>query len=418
MRLRSARSALGQDGTATKEPGPTMLSNTAATYGSVAKTFHWLIAALIITMIPLGIYAAGLPDAAPSKPVLFSLHKTLGLFIFLVAIARIIWAIVQPKPAALHPDRRVETYLAALVHWLLYGSLILVPLSGWVHHAATTGFAPIWWPFGQGLPFIPTDDGIAHAAKALHIIFERVLVLSLLLHVAGAVKHHLIDRDDTLRRMLPGQRDLAASGTAHPKHRTAPFFALGVYAAALGIGAGLGLFAQDRIEVEVLARAESQWQVQEGALAISVTQLGSKVDGRFEDWTAAINFSETADADGIHGDVEVTISIPSLTLGSVTAQAMGADFFNAEAHPTAVYRASILAAEAGYIAEGTLTIRDQSAPVTLPFALQIENGTGTMQGQTVIDRTAFGIGSGTQPNEDSLGFEVQLSVELTATRTQ
>ena len=395
-----------------------MLSNTEAAYGSITKTFHWLIAVLILTMIPLGIYAAGLPDAAPSKPVLFSLHKTMGLFIFFTALARIVWAITQPKPAPLHPDRKVETYLAALVHWLLYASLIVVPLSGWVHHAATTGFAPIWWPFGQGLPFVPIDDGIAHTAKALHIIFERVLVLSLLLHIAGAVKHHLIDRDDTLRRMLPGKSDQAVVSAPHPKHRTAPFVAAGIYAAALGIGTSLGLFAQDRIEVEALAEAESEWQVQEGTLAISVTQLGSKVDGQFADWTAAINFKETADAEGKHGDVEVTISIPSLTLGSVTSQAMGADFFNAETHPTAIYRADILAVETGYVAEGTLTIRDQTAPVTLPFTLQIEGDTATMQGETVIDRTAFGIGAGTQPDEGSLGFDVGLSVELTATRAQ
>ncbi len=395
-----------------------MRRNSAATYGSVTKSFHWLIAALIVTMIPLGIYAAGLPDADPWKPTLFSLHKTMGLFIFFTALARIVWAISQPKPAELHPDRKVETFVAALVHWLLYASLIVVPLSGWIHHAATTGFAPIWWPFGQGLPFVPIDDSIAHTAKALHIIFERVLVLSLLLHIAGALKHHIIDRDDTLRRMLPGHTEPAhlPASSHNSRGLAAPILAVGVYITAIATGAGLGLFSEDRIEAEALAEVDSAWQVQEGTLALTVTQLNAPVEGRFADWTAAINFDETPDADGRYGDVEVTVSIPSLTLGSVTSQAMGADFFNAEAHPTATYRADIIDGDAGYIAQGTLTIRDMSAPVTLPFTLQIDGDAAMMSGQTVLNRLDFGIGAGTQPTEGSLAHDVTLTVTLTATR--
>jgi hypothetical protein len=82
--------------------------------------------------------------------------------------------------------------------------MLIVPLSGWVHHAATTGFAPIWWPFGQSLPFVPVDATVAATAGAMHWLFTKILAASILLHVAGALKHHLIDRDATLRRMLPG----------------------------------------------------------------------------------------------------------------------------------------------------------------------------------------------------------------------
>ncbi|MBT8474330.1 MAG: cytochrome b/b6 domain-containing protein, partial [Alphaproteobacteria bacterium] len=135
------------------------LGNTATRYGGVAKTFHWLTALLILTALPLGVIANGAPfetDAEIARKIwLFSLHKTVGVTAFFVALARIAWALTQPKPAALHPDRRFETRLAETVHWLLYASLVLVPLSGWLHHAAATGFAPIWWPFGQTLPFVP-----------------------------------------------------------------------------------------------------------------------------------------------------------------------------------------------------------------------------------------------------------------------
>lgn len=115
--------------------------NTNHSYGSVAKTFHWLIALLILTMIPLGIVASDMAHniKAATTPVteafvactafLFSLHKTLGVAVFFIALARIAWAVTQPKPVLLKAERRLESYAAEAVHWLLYGSLLLVPLT-------------------------------------------------------------------------------------------------------------------------------------------------------------------------------------------------------------------------------------------------------------------------------------------------
>ncbi|MBS8271498.1 cytochrome, partial [Halomonas litopenaei] len=126
------------------------------TYGTVTKTFHWLTALLIITIVPLGVVAYNLPyetnEQLALKALLFSYHKTLGVIVFAVALARIVWAFTQTKPAPLHPERKSETWLAETVHWLLYISLVAVPLTGWIHHAATEGFAPILLPISQDLP--------------------------------------------------------------------------------------------------------------------------------------------------------------------------------------------------------------------------------------------------------------------------
>ena len=132
------------------------LTNTQIRYGGVAKTFHWLTALLILTLIVLGLVAEDLPYATDAelarKAWLFSLHKTLGVLVFFVALARILWAVSQPRPGLLNADKRAESFLAELVHWLLYGALVIVPLSGWIGHAAASGFAPIWWPLGQSVP--------------------------------------------------------------------------------------------------------------------------------------------------------------------------------------------------------------------------------------------------------------------------
>lgn len=410
------------------------LSNTHQSYGSLSKAFHWATVLLIFTVIPLGIIANGLAhevrapgfsgdQAVVARTVLlFSLHKTIGVTIFFLALARIVWALRQPKPELLNGDKPLEATLAEMVHWLLYGSLILVPLTGWIHHAATSGFAPIRWPFGQNLPFVPKDETLAHLSGGLHVIFERVLVLAIFLHVAGALKHHVIDRDATLRRMLPGQITPPATPVQNHSGLLALLGALAIWGAALGVGSALGVIgghgdakAAPELAPE-LAEVQSDWQVQDGTLGLSVQQMGSAVEGSFADWTAAIRFAEP-DAPGPAGSVEVTIAIASLTLGSVTDQAMGADFFDAGAFPTATFNAEIVKTDTGYVARGPLTIKDRSVPIELPFELTLEGNRARMQGSVTLRRLDFGIGAA-MPDDSSLGFDVVVSVSLSAAQTE
>lgn len=424
------------------------LKNTSIRYGAVSKSFHWLTALLILTVIPLGLIAHDMahdlsnPEVASTQDdilrtaLLFSMHKTTGVLIFVVALARILWACTQPKPAPLHPDRRLETFLAETVHWLLYGSLVLVPLTGWIHHAATVGFAPIWWPFGQSLPFVTKDEAVSELFATLHMVLERVLLVSLILHIAGALKHQIVDRDSTLRRMLPGDGVIeeTAAGKAH---LALPFAAaLATWCAALGIAAMLGLFAPETRHTtaetttpiqaaespaepaatsQTTDAASSGWQVTEGTLAISITQMGSTVTGQFDDWTADIIFEDPT-APGPAGNVEVSIAISSLTLGSVTQQAMGPDFFDAETFPAARFVADITKTETGYVATGPLTLRDVTIPVTWPFDLKLEGETATMNGTLTLQRLDYGIGAN-MPDETSLGFFVDVNVSLVATKS-
>ncbi|RKT34587.1 cytochrome b561 [Roseovarius halotolerans] len=406
------------------------LSNTSTTYGSVTKTFHWLTALLILAMFPLGLLASDLahdvrggsasPDdsALQLAATLFSMHKTIGVALFFVALARIAWAIGQPKPALLNGDKPAEAWLAETVHWLLYGSLVAVPLSGWVHHAASSGFAPIWWPLGQSLPLVPKDERLADITGTLHYLLQWMLLAAIALHVAGALKHHLLDGDATLRRMLPGQNP-ALPTERQPGHVLPLLTALALWGAVLGGAGWLGWFtprdhaADIAVQGAPLDAVESEWQVEDGSLQITVVQMGSEVTGSFADWTASIDYSDSADANGRHGSVDVTISIPSLTLGSVTSEALGADYFNAEAFPTARFNADLLSTDDGKLARGTLTIRDQSVPVEMPFTLDIQGDSATAQGGLSVDRRAFGIGG---ESTGSLAASVEITFDLTARR--
>ncbi|MEM6940542.1 MAG: cytochrome b/b6 domain-containing protein [Pseudomonadota bacterium] len=394
------------------------LTNTDTHFGSVTKGFHWLTALLILTLIPLGWIANQLPYTTDAelarKAWLFSLHKTLGVAAFFVASLRILWALSQQKPGLLNADKKLESFAAEIVHWTLYGALVIVPLSGWISHAAAAGFAPIWWPFGQDLPLVPKSIDVEHFFIALHLVSTKVLILSLVLHIGGAFKHHLIDRDGTLRRMLPGPVNIPRLD--QPAHSRAPFSgALLVWAVAVGIGALLANSSpKESIAAIALEEVASDWAVTEGEIGLTVNQFGSDVAGSFADWTASITFDETV-TEGEAGSVTTTIAIPSLTLGSVTSQAMGADFFDATTHPTAVFAAALMRADAGYVAEGTLTIKETEVPITLPFSLNIEGDTATVQAEVSLDRRDFGIGASVG-DESSLRFGVDVAITLTATR--
>ncbi|EAQ27168.1 cytochrome b/b6 domain-containing protein [Roseovarius sp. 217] len=400
------------------------ITNSATSYGSITKSFHWLTALLILSNLPLGwlatqvahqIEATPTEDLIARATVLFSLHKTLGVAIFFVALARIVWAISQPKPGLLNGDRTIEAWAAETVHWLLYGSLVLVPLSGWVHHAATSGFAPIWWPLGQNLPLVPKSETLSETASTLHFVLMLVLAAAITAHVAGALKHHLLDGDATLRRMLPGRMDAIPTAN-QPNHALPLVAALAIWLGAVGGATWLGWFgAAETSSPATLAAVESDWQVESGQLQVTVQQLGSAVTGSFADWTANIAYSESPDDAGQHGTVEVTVGIASLSLGSVTQQAMGTDFFNTSEFPTARFAADLMATESGPVARGTLTIRDQSVPVEMPFDLTITGDTATAQGTLTLDRRNFNVGNGVK-DEKSLGFGVDVSFDLTATR--
>ncbi len=394
--------------------------NTATSFGLIARSFHWLTALVILTAFPLGIIANDMatgPETIAAKAQLFSLHKTLGVAAFFLGLARILWALTQPRPAPLHPDRRLESFAAEAVHWMLYLSLLLVPLSGWVHHAAVDGFAPILWPFGQGLPLVPKSEAVAAAAGGVHWVITKLLVVAILLHIAGALKHHLIDRDDTLRRMTRGTsapaQALAQTQTKAGHSAIVPLgLALVVYAA--GVGAALYMAApnQGPAIAQTATQTSGNWQVQSGTLGFSVQQMGAGVDGSFANWTAEITHDDTI-TDGETGQVKVTIDLASVTLGSVSDQAKGPEFFDVATQPSAVFEAKLTATAEGPRAVGTLVLHGLTQPVTLPFALNITGDTAEMTGEVTLDRRDFGIGAG-YADEATVGFSVIVKIALTA----
>lgn len=218
-------------------------------------------------------------------------------------------------------------------------------------------------PFGQSLPFVPKDEMLSHIFSSLHIIFERDLIFSIVLHIVGAFKHHFVDKDATLRRMLPGQVHLPDVAPV-ASSKLPVIAAVGVYAIALVVSAGMGMLSVPRASNNVtkLLEVESEWKVEEGSVGISVFELGSTTKGNFSDGIAEIDFNEIAEG-GVHGSVSVQIALSSLKLVSVTDVAIGPELFDVVQFPTAAYVGPILFDGTNYLVDGSLEIRDKKMTI-------------------------------------------------------
>lgn len=406
-------------------------ANTTRAYGTVHRFLHWTIALLILSAIALGLYAesfrAGGAATLARMVEVFSIHKTVGIAVLFLALARVLWVLVQGHPRPLHPQRRLETLVASTVHWALYGGMLLMPLAGWLLHSAAPGggFADILWPFGQRLPGVPQDAALAERFTAFHVNGWWLLALLIALHIAGTLKHTVIDRDATLARMA-GNAALVPEPPRQPRPNRwlPPLLALALWGGLAAWAATVERLpeaapgqASEEAAPAAAASAEtaaSAWTVQSGTLGLSVTQAGVPVEGQFGTWTAAITYDETTGT----GEVTAEINIASLTLGAISGMATGPDFLNAPAFPTARFEGTITRAAQGgtaHQATGTLTVAGQTQPATLPFDLTIAGDQATAQGTLTLDRRDFGVGA-TYADESTVAFPVVVLVNLSATR--
>lgn len=178
------------------------LRNTKESWGSLAKTFHWVIAALVLGMIGFGLYVHDLPRG-PLKAELMAYHKSTGMLILALMSARLLWRLVNPTPVLPPALKGWEKAVAMGTHWLLYGLVFLMPVSGYVMTSAANVPFRFFQTFTMPLVIAP-DRQLFGVAHDLHESVWIVLAVALALHIGAALRHHFLLKDDVLRRMLPG----------------------------------------------------------------------------------------------------------------------------------------------------------------------------------------------------------------------
>lgn len=175
--------------------------NTQAAWGTIAKSFHWLMAVLILAQLVIGKVADEMA-LSPQKLDLFVWHKSIGVSILLLALLRLSWRIGNPPPSPPPGIPHWETLLARIGHTSLYLLLFAVPISGWcVSDSSRIPFKAFWIvPMPD---WLPSDRPAQEFAEDVHVMLIVALLIVLAIHIAAALRHHLLLRNDTLRRMLP-----------------------------------------------------------------------------------------------------------------------------------------------------------------------------------------------------------------------
>ena len=191
----------------------TALRNDSNTYGLVARVLHWGMGLAILAMFAMGVYMRQLTYYDPLYQVLPNIHRSTGIILMVLLVARLIWKVANPTPSDDHL-KPVERKISTLVHWVFYGLLLAIMVAGYL--ISTSDGRPIS-VFGLfEVPSLYKDTSITKTVGWLHEYMSYALIGLVVLHAAAAIKHHVIDKDVTLIRMWSGksQRKDAPSDAA------------------------------------------------------------------------------------------------------------------------------------------------------------------------------------------------------------
>lgn len=177
------------------------MPHTHSTYTTTAKALHWLVGLLMMVVFALGFYMADLPFS-PAKLQYYSWHKWAGITVLVLAVVRLAWRLTHQPPALPAQMPLWQQWLAHAGHAVLYGMMLAIPLSGWLMSSAK-GFQTVWFGVLPLPDLVAADAELGKTLATLHAWLNWGFVAVLASHIGAALKHHFIDRDDILTRMLP-----------------------------------------------------------------------------------------------------------------------------------------------------------------------------------------------------------------------
>jgi cytochrome b561 len=416
-------------------PVDSLDTSSARRYTTVAIVLHWAIAAAILFQLVGGKWMVSAGAAATGSVfTVFQVHKTVGLTILALTLARIIWRLANPAPALPDGMSRFERFAASITHLGFYAFLIAVPLSGWAMASVSPTGVPTFFLLLDSLPFahlpLLADAGLTerHTAeaflKSVHYYLALAMGLLIVLHVAAALKHQFIAKDNLIARMIISARSAPNSVAKASVGGIAAAAALMFLVGGIAWGIGQSMTYQSATVSNAAGQADAgstpnAWVIDHAAssLGFTITYTGNDVAGSIGSWTGDILFDPN---DLENARATITIDMTSVSLGDATlqAQASGGDGFDLANHATATYQANQFtrADDGSYQADGTLTLRGVSLNVPLSFTFNEADGVATVTGSTSVNRLDFGIGAVGAANEAWLLYQVEIAFDLTATR--
>lgn len=364
------------------------------------KLLHWAMAALLLAMVFAGLIMTRAADTAAatgdySTRVLgltifdaYQLHKSVGAVLFALVLLRLIIRLRLPGPAFPGHMPRVERLAARGAHLALYGLMLSLPVTGWLMASASPLGIPtiVFGLFALPHP-IGSDAGLEATLGILHLTGGLALLALTALHVAAALKHHLVDRDDVLRAILP-----RLCRRPDPSSVSALVVAL--------------IFCWSATP----APAQSAWSVNgaDSALGFTLQIGGTEARGAFEIWSAEVDFDPAAPQ---AGSVTVRVDIDAPQARGTIANA---DWLDVAGHPNAIFVGTGFdwTEDGNFSLPGTLTLRGVSRPLTLTGTLVIDGDTAQATLSAPILRLDHGVGT----PDPSVSPEVTVIATLIAMR--
>lgn len=405
-------------------------------YTAIAVTLHWIIAFMIVGLILVGWQMGDMEPGAPGQEQLYQLHKSFGISLLILTVARIAWRVLNPPPPLPAEMKGWERTASHAVHFGFYALMLAMPLSGWLYVSTaydfdvpTVLFGVVSWPDLPGVGFLANPAGHG-AVEFVHSKLAWVAIGLLVLHVAGALKHDLLDEEGVLHRMLPGLFDPSAGPARAPR---GGLIAFGTAAAVFVAIAAIPVMAEGRSAgpppAAPLARPSATasgvsapaWQVEatREPIRFSGTHEGNAYTGGFPDWTASIAFDP--DNPGA-GAATVTVDLTSVTTNKklYTDSLKAPEWFHVGDHPVATVRIDGFAAGDGadtYTADATLSLKDREQTVPLTAEIVIDGETAQVSGTAAFSRAALDLGMSSDPGADWVGDEVTVTFAFTASRS-
>jgi len=409
-------------------------------YSYTAITLHWLIALLLAFQIALGWALEG--NNSPELFARYQLHKSVGITILLLSLARLAARLFTPRPPASDGPAWTRA-LASTVHWLFYLVMILGPLTGWLLVSTARVQVPTLLYGLIPWPHLPVGRSWHEPAESIHGAMAWLAIGLFALHIIGALRHQWLLGKPELQRMIPFARGKAVGAAIGAIALVAGAFTAGnsIYrdkkqattkqrpaAPVTPISAATTTPALSAEAPEAQAAEEAvaedtkqplaDWTVASGGrLGFTARWNGEAIDGRFGRWRAAIRFSPDELA---NSTIRVTVDLGSADTGDGQRDdsLKSSDFFDVGAHPSAVFATRDIRHLGGdkYEARGTLDLRGTSKPATLRFTLRIEGDRAHVAGTARIDRTAFGVGQGEWAATDAIAAAVDIAFSFNATR--
>lgn len=411
----------------------------AQRYSYTAITLHWLIALLLAFQIALGWALEG--NNSPELFARYQLHKSIGISILLLSLARLAVRLFVSRPPA--SDGPAWTLaLANIVHWLFYLVMILGPITGWLLVSTAKVQVPTLLYGIIPWPHLPVGRAWHEPAESIHGAMAWLVIGLFALHIAGALRHQWLLGKPELQRMLPFARGRAVGVAIGALALVGAAFAAGnlVYperpqrvaekqlaapVAQPGAPSVPAPKVEETPEAEATKTAPEEttqpladWTIMPGGrLGFTARWNGEAVNGSFSRWRAAIRFSPDELA---RSTIRVTVDLASADTGDGQRDdsLKSSDFFNVPAQPNAVFGARDIRHLGGdrYEARGTLDLRGVSKPATIRFTLHIDGDRARVAGTARIDRTSFGVGQGEWAATDAIAAGVDIAFSFTATR--